>query len=95
MNFECFKYWFDGFCESIDVVPNEAQWKRIKESIGNIKEFKQYGPVFISPTPVVTLPYTPTWTVTCGSLTSATSSTFIGSPTITNGFSETYSPLKA
>lgn len=38
MNLNEFKAWFEGFCENIEHLPGESQWKRIVEKVVKIED---------------------------------------------------------
>ena len=39
MRFGEFKFWLEGFCESITDAPTPAQWKRIKEQLDRTLDY--------------------------------------------------------
>lgn len=73
MSPECFKNWLEGFSESVEKLPTEKQWKRIKEVLKTVYSINSYGPTIISSPSV--------WTTTdiykspiCGDTTFSSSS---------------------
>jgi hypothetical protein len=38
VNLNEFKAWFEGFCENIEHLPGERQWKRVVEKVGKIED---------------------------------------------------------
>jgi hypothetical protein len=47
MNLSEFRAWFEGFTESLDRLPNEKQWARIKEKVDEITSDPMPAPIFI------------------------------------------------
>ncbi len=42
-----FKAWFDGFTEAMQGLPNESQWKKIQERVGQIDGKPVSYPVYV------------------------------------------------